>query len=236
MHSSIHRNTRDLWAIAFDTFVSVGNRLTGLAVVAEGLSRACLPSALGLVIGLQSLWCYNYLRGTLEQLDLEMEGESLKLLNELTLRLRTVRPLVRIDPFDPSVPSLERYHVTAPQDRRFRRRSSSAAIALLLTAWCIQALRYFSYDFLPLNAAITAACLAVLITFVCSWLLAYAVWVGFLHRKSSSLVLAAAALSLSWCAAGLLFPVQLARDAVHLTPADNRRSCTHTPTAQGNEA
>ena len=43
-------------ANAFDTFVGVGiDKLTSLAVVAEGLSRAGLPSALGLVVGLQSL-------------------------------------------------------------------------------------------------------------------------------------------------------------------------------------
>ena len=61
-----------VWAIAFDTFVGVGiDKLTGLAVVAEGLSRACLPSALGLFVGLQSLWGYSYFRGRLEQFDLE---------------------------------------------------------------------------------------------------------------------------------------------------------------------
>jgi biopolymer transport protein ExbB/TolQ len=42
-----------VWALAFDTFVGFGiDKLTALAVVAEGLSRACLPSALGLVVGL----------------------------------------------------------------------------------------------------------------------------------------------------------------------------------------
>jgi len=112
-----------VWAIAFDTFFGLGNsNLNGLVAVAEGLSRACLPSALGLAVGLQSLWCYNYFRGRLEQFDLEMEGGSVKLLNELTLRLGTIRPL----------PYLEKYHVTAPADRRSRRRSSSAAVALRL--------------------------------------------------------------------------------------------------------
>ena len=68
-----------VWALAFDTFVGFGiDKLTALAAVAEGLSRACLPSALGLVVGLQSFWCYNYVRARLEQFDLEMENESLK--------------------------------------------------------------------------------------------------------------------------------------------------------------
>ena len=197
-----------VWAIAFDTFFGLGNsKLNGLVAVAEGLSRACLPSALGLAVGLQSLWCYNYFRERLEQFDLEMEGESLKLLNELTLRLGTVQPLGRIDPFNPSLPYLERHHVTAPADRRSRRRSSSAAVALLVAAWCIQVIRDFGYGFLPLGPALPAACRDVLIPFGCSWLIGYGVWVGLLHRKSTGLFLAAAVLSFSWCAAELLFPV-----------------------------
>jgi len=132
-----------------------------------------------------------------------MKGESLSLLNRLTLRLGTARPVSRIDPPNASVPFLERYHVIAPEDRRPQRRSSSTAVALLGAAWCTQVARYFDYDFLPLHSAILAA----LITFACSWLLAYAVWVRLLHRKSDNLVLAAAALSLFWCATGLLFPV-----------------------------
>jgi hypothetical protein len=117
------------------------------------------------VVGLQSLWCYNYFRGRLELFDLDMKSESVSLLNLLTLRLSTARPVSRVDALNPPVPYLETYHVTALHDRRFRRRSSSAAITLLGAACCIQAVRYFSYDFLPLNSAITAACLAVLIRF-----------------------------------------------------------------------
>jgi hypothetical protein len=197
-----------VWAIAFDTFFGVGiDKLTGLAIVAEGLSRACLPSALGLAVGLQSLWYYNYFRGRVEQFDLEMVGESLKLLNELTLRLGTVQPLRRIEPFNPSVRYLERYHVTAPADRRSRRRSSSAAVALLVAAWCIQVVRDFGYGLLPPGPALRAACLDVLIPFGCSWLIGYGVWVGLLHRKSRGLFLAAAAFSFFWCVAELLVPV-----------------------------
>jgi len=41
-----------LWAIGFDTFVGLGSaRSTGLAMVAEGISRACVPTALGLLVG-----------------------------------------------------------------------------------------------------------------------------------------------------------------------------------------
>jgi hypothetical protein len=197
-----------VWAIGFDTFRGVGiDRLTGLAVVAEGLSRACLPSALGLVVGLQSLWCHNYFRGRLDAFDGEMNGESLNLLNQLTLLLGRARPRGPIEPLNPSVPYLEGYSVTAAEDRGCWRLSSLSAVALLGASWCIQVVRYFDYDSLPLHHAIPAACGSVLITFCCSCLPAYAVWVKLLHRKSTRLVLAAAALCLSWCASGLLFPV-----------------------------
>src|SRR6516225_3272151 len=71
--------------------------------------------------GYSRFWCYNYFRGRLELFDLDMKGESVILLNLLTLRLSTARPVSRVDPLNPSV----------LHDRRFRRRSSSAAIALL---------------------------------------------------------------------------------------------------------
>jgi hypothetical protein len=196
-----------VWAIGFDTFRGVGiDKLTGLAVVAEGLSRACLPSALGLVVGLQSLWCYSYFQVWLDQFDREMKGESLKLLNQLTLLIGTARPIGPIEPLDPSVPYLEGYSVTAAEDRGCWRLSSLAVVALLGAAWCVQVVRYFDYDSLPLHQAIPAACGYVLIAFCCSCLPAYAVWVKLLHRKSAGFVLAAAALCLSWCASGLLFP------------------------------
>jgi hypothetical protein len=135
-----------------------------------------------------------------------MNIESLKLLHELTPWLGTARPMGQIDPFNPSIPYLERYHATAPEDRRFWRRSSLTAVALL-AAWCIQVVRDSGYGFRLLESTLPAACHDVLITFGCLWLLAYAVWVGLLHRKPTGLALAAAALSLSWCAAELLVPV-----------------------------
>jgi hypothetical protein len=125
----------------------------------------------------------------------------------LTLLLGTARPTGPIELLNPSVPYLEGYSVTAAEDRGCWLPSSLAAVALLVTAWCVEVVRYFDYDSLPLHQAIPAACGSALIKFCCSCLPAYAVWVKLLHRKSAGLVLAAAALCLSWCASGLLFPV-----------------------------
>jgi biopolymer transport protein TolQ len=49
-----------LWAIGFDTFFGIGtDKYTALAMVARGISRACIPTALGLFVGLHSLWAYS---------------------------------------------------------------------------------------------------------------------------------------------------------------------------------
>lgn len=76
--------------LLFDTFRGLGtDKYTALAMLAEGLSRACVPMALGLLVGLQSLWCYRYLRGRLADFDREMEDASLQLVNQLTLHWRS---------------------------------------------------------------------------------------------------------------------------------------------------
>lgn len=67
-----------VYGIALDTFRSLGTeKSVAMASVFEGLSRACVPAALGLLVALQSLWCYRYLLGRLTEFDHEMENESL---------------------------------------------------------------------------------------------------------------------------------------------------------------
>jgi hypothetical protein len=195
-----------VWALAFDTFVGFnGDKPTGLAVVAEGLSRACLPAAFGLFVALQSLWCYKYLRGRLAGFDLEMADTSLSLVNQLRLQFGHHLPARATGGVTDSLRYLEAYAPDLPADQRSRRRSTFATVALLLVAWWVQALRYFEYGFLPLNSAITASLRAVAMMICLSYLPAYAVWVGLFHRKSFRVPLIAAALCLSWWAAGLFF-------------------------------
>ena len=55
-----------------------------LAALNESLSESIWPTALGLLVGLISLWCYRYLAGRLETIDHEMDNGSLALLNQLT--------------------------------------------------------------------------------------------------------------------------------------------------------
>ena len=196
-----------LWAIGFDTFRAIGtDRYTALAVVAEGISRACVPTALGLLVGLQSLWGYRYLRGRLTDFDREMADTSLSLVNQLAPHLGRLRPASPIAGVSYLLPYLEAYSPDLGADRRYKRRTALVALTLLLVAWCVSVGAYFKYDALPLNWAMSAGVRFIIITFCCSCLPAYAVWVDLLHRKATGVALIAAALCLSWCAAALFFP------------------------------
>lgn len=58
-----------------------------MAGVVERLSGSIWTTALGLAIGLASLWCYRYLTDRLETFDREMNNATLELANQLRLYL-----------------------------------------------------------------------------------------------------------------------------------------------------
>jgi len=197
-----------VWAIGFDTFRGLGtDKGTALGMVAEGISRACVPTALGLLVGLQSLWAYRHLRDRLADFDREMADASLSLVNQLALHFGRFRPANPREGSRHSVPYLEAYSPDLSADREYERRTALAALTLVLVAWCVQVVAYFELDAIPLKPALFAGVRSVVVTFCCSCLPAYAVWVDLLHRKTTGVALIAAALCLSWCAAGLFFPV-----------------------------
>lgn len=71
-----------------DSFKGCGaDKATCMAATFQGLSEGLLPTALGLLVALPALLCHKYLRSELEASDLEMENESLKLVNYLTVYL-----------------------------------------------------------------------------------------------------------------------------------------------------
>lgn len=81
------------WVGLFGTVVGVarslsrglgGNPASFLGAIANGLSAACVLTALGLLVGLTSLWCYRYLASRLEVFDREMDGACLQLVNQLS--------------------------------------------------------------------------------------------------------------------------------------------------------
>jgi biopolymer transport protein ExbB/TolQ len=60
-----------------------GDKSTILAPLCGELSQACVPTAMGLLIGLLSLFYHTYLTGRLQDFDHEMEIASLELVNHL---------------------------------------------------------------------------------------------------------------------------------------------------------
>ncbi len=71
------------------SFVSCGSQKSVcMAAMVDRLSNSIARNALGLFVGILSLWFYRYLRGKLEDLDVEMKNAALELANELSGLLR----------------------------------------------------------------------------------------------------------------------------------------------------
>jgi len=196
-----------LWAIGFDTFFGIGtDKYTALAMVAKGISRACVPTALVLFVGLHSLWAYQYLRDRLSGFDREMSEAPLSLINQLALTFGRLRPSYSLESVSHSLPYLEAYSPDSNADNSYKRRIALVAVSSVLVAWCLQVGAYFLLDTIPLNSAIFAGLRSIVIVFCCACLPAYAVWVDLLRRKPSGVIPLAAALCLLWCVAGLFLP------------------------------
>src|SRR5262249_47187748 len=60
-----------------------GEKWTCLAAIVDRLSNAIVSAALRLLVGILSFFCYRYLLGRLEDLDLEMRAATLELMNAL---------------------------------------------------------------------------------------------------------------------------------------------------------
>jgi biopolymer transport protein ExbB/biopolymer transport protein TolQ len=68
-----------------------GARSTCMAYTAEGISDALLLTALSLILGILTMWCYRYLTSELETFDREMKDESAKFVNHLIIHLEQQR-------------------------------------------------------------------------------------------------------------------------------------------------
>jgi biopolymer transport protein ExbB/TolQ len=80
----------------FGTVVGILNAFRGssleksasLAATAGGISEALVTTALGLLVAVPAVWCYNYLSNTLEAFVIEMENASLELVSYLAAQQR----------------------------------------------------------------------------------------------------------------------------------------------------
>ena len=183
-----------LWGILNAFSAPSGEQSAALGHLAGRLSNACVPTALGLLVGLQSLYCHRYLIGRLETVDLEMENASLELVNRLTPYAGQLKPAIEQanSVFD------ERAWPELRQDPRPPLPSIFPPCAALLIAWFVEVASLFEYDMLPITSATTTAFAHVLLTFGISFFPAYAVWTKLLHRRSGGLVVLASAFCLCW--------------------------------------
>jgi biopolymer transport protein ExbB/biopolymer transport protein TolQ len=58
-----------------------GNKSTGLAAVAGGISEALVTTAIGLFVAIPAVWIYNYFTTKIESFDVEMDNSSSELID-----------------------------------------------------------------------------------------------------------------------------------------------------------
>ena len=61
-------------------------KAAGIQSVASGISEALVTTALGLLVAVPAVWCYNYFTTTVENFDVEMENSSMELVSYLVRR------------------------------------------------------------------------------------------------------------------------------------------------------
>ena len=61
-------------------------KAAGIQSVASGISEALVTTALGLLVAVPAVWCYNYFTTTVENFDVEMENSSMELVSYLARR------------------------------------------------------------------------------------------------------------------------------------------------------
>src|SRR5882672_10743021 len=99
IHSDLKRGLSGLATIGstapfvglFGTVVGIMNafrasapaKAAGIQSVASGISEALVTTALGLLVAVPAVWCYNYFTSTVEGFDVEMENSSMELVSYL---------------------------------------------------------------------------------------------------------------------------------------------------------
>lgn len=52
-----------------------------------GIAEALVTTALGLLVAVRAVWCYNCFTSKMENFDIEMENSSMEVVNYLLIRL-----------------------------------------------------------------------------------------------------------------------------------------------------
>lgn len=173
-----------------------GSKSACMAVFADRLSGAMWPAALGLLVGLISLWFYRYLFGRVGAFERDMESAS----NDLVGQLARYRGQWELGP---ATGGRLLFGAKSPdelgEEHRFRRLSLAVAGVTLAVAWCIQVVLSFGRDSLPLSATPLAAIKHVLFPFGVSCIPAHILWLRFWRGRQGGRMALAALLCLGWC-------------------------------------
>ena len=159
-----------------------------LAATAKGIAFACIPTAFGIVLGLLSLWGYRYFQHQLCLLDRQMTVTAAAWMEWFRV----------VDPSSTTQPDHEPKLQALDCGRDSLADFGPAAIILLGLAWFIRTAVLFWLEYVPMASAPGSAFRSLLFSFLCSFLVVYAVWVDLLHRKRSKVVAIAAGLSVVW--------------------------------------
>jgi biopolymer transport protein ExbB/TolQ len=69
-----------------DAFTGIGiSHATGLSMVAAGIAEALMTTALGLIVAIPAVWCFNYFTDVVGAFQIEMDTASLELANYLAV-------------------------------------------------------------------------------------------------------------------------------------------------------
>ena len=69
-----------------DAFTGIGiTHASGLSAVASGIAEALMTTALGLIVAIPAVWCYNYFTDVVSAFQIEMDTASLELANYLAV-------------------------------------------------------------------------------------------------------------------------------------------------------
>lgn len=185
------------WGIVDSFHGCGGERSMCMAAIVGSLSEAIWFTAVGLVIGLLSLWLYRYLKAKLETIDQEMKIASLELVNYLSRNTKTLRWDAEAAPvgrpmFCPK--SGEAFET----DAKRRRAAVFFSASALTIAWFLQAVHYYGEYWVSSSTIPVYALIRVAFTFGFSFLPVYPIWVKLLHRRRGWLIGLSAVVCLAW--------------------------------------
>jgi len=189
--------------------IMVGEKTALMAALAKRLSESLWPMGLGLLVGLISLWSYEFLAARLRTFDQEMETASLELLNQISRFRGRFEAAPAVDQPSDCRMFGERSSAELSQEDKTLRHSMILAGAAVVLAWLALAARYFGRYALPLDLAIQSACFYIPITFGISCFPAYPVWIKLLHRRPGGLAALGSAICLAWALAELVLGTSL---------------------------